>query len=182
MTEDERTEQAGDDTMTFAGPPSAKQVVDIARAVVQELEPEELPVFDQVADAWLRDGRRRRRPAKAPGASVGFGVEALLLSQLALPIIAAAVGEVLGEVTNDRLRTRRRAARDGDAKEVKPTAADTAKTGETAGVRDALTRQQLDALHDACQRHARTLGLSRAQAALLADAVKGSLGSMGDGG
>lgn len=160
----------------FAGPLSAEQVVEIARAVVRDLEPEELPVFDGVADAWLRDGLKRGRLGKAPGASVGFGVEAVLLSQLVFPIIAAAVGEVLGGITKDRLHARRRSARRGDAKDVKASATVTARAGENAA-HDAVNRQQALALHDACQRHARALGMSPARAALLADAVVGSLTS-----
>jgi hypothetical protein len=159
MLEDEQTGQAGGD----AGSLSAEQVVEIARAVVRELEPEELPVFDGVADAWRRDGRKRGRLVKAPGASVGFGLEAVLLSQLVFPIIAAAAGEVLGGISEDRLQARRRrSARHDDAKDIKPSA---------------VTGPQALALHDACQRHARALGMSAARAALLADAVVGSLTS-----
>jgi hypothetical protein len=203
MMEDEQTEQAGGEAVpgpawshrgvqdpaaeaaetgpapvrvaAFAGPLSTEQVVEIARAVVRDLEPEELPVFNGVADAWLRDDLKRGRLVKAPGASVGFGVEAVLLSQLVFPIIAAAVGEVLGGITEDRLQARwQRSARRGDAKEVTPAATVTARAGENAA-RGEANRQQALALHDACQRHARTLGMSPARAALLADAVVGSL-------
>jgi hypothetical protein len=201
MMEDEQTEQAGGDmvpefawpqreiqdpaadagpapvpAVISAGPLSAEQVVDLARAVVRDLEPEELPVFDAVADAWLRDGLKRRRLVKAPGASAGFGIEAVLLSQLVFPIIAAAVGEVLGDITRERLRARRRSAHHGDAKEVKPADTDSARARENIAHR-VVTHQQALALHDACQRHARTLGMSPARAALLADAVAGSLTS-----
>jgi hypothetical protein len=157
-----------------------QQIVEVARAVVRELEPEEIPVFDQVADAWLKDGRKRRRSGKAPGASVGFGIESVLLSQLVLPIIAAAVGEVLGGITRDRLQERRK-ARHSAAAELKPAASGPVRTSESAAY-DALTRQQVDALHDACQAHARTLGLSRKKAVLLADAVRGTLDSLRGGG
>ncbi len=167
--------------VTFAGPLSAEQVVEVARAVVRDLEPEELPVFDAVADAWLRDRPKRSRLVKAPGASVGFGIEAVLLSQLVFPIIAAAVGEVLGGITEDHLHARRRrSAHRGDAKEVKAAANDTARAGESYA-HQAVSRRQALALHDACQRHARTLGLSPARAALLADAVVGSQTSLPGG-
>jgi hypothetical protein len=162
--------------MNFAGPLSAGQVVEVARAVVRDLEPEELPVFDAVADAWLRDGLKRGRVLKSPGASVGFGVEEVLLGQLAFPIIAAAVGEVLGGITQDRFLSRRRPTRRGAAAEVRPAGTDTGRAGENAA-QEALTRQQSLALHDACQLHARALGISPARAGLLADAVIGSLAS-----
>lgn len=162
--------------VNFAGTLSGGQVVEVARAVVRVLEPEELPVFDGVADAWLEDGLKRGRLVKPPGASVGFGVEAVLLSQLVFPIIAAAVGEVLGDITQDRLRARRRTARRTDAGEIKPVGTEAGRVGENSA-HDALARQKALALHEACQRHARTLGMSPARAELLADAVVGSLAS-----
>ena len=56
------------------------------------------PVFDSMADDWLSGGQRRRQSGKPPGAAVGFGIENLLLTQLAFPIITAAIGGVLGNV------------------------------------------------------------------------------------
>lgn len=147
--------------VNFTGTLSAEQVVGAARAAVRELEPEELPVFDVVADSWLRGDLKRARPVKSPGASAGFGVEEVLLGQLAFPIISAAAGEVLGTITRDGFLARRRARR-AAATEVQPAV---------------LTPQQARALHAACQRHARRLGLSPTRAELLADAVIGSLTS-----
>ena len=143
--------------------------------VIRQLAPEELPVFDSMADDWLADGRRRWRSGK-PGAAVGFGVEELLLTQLAFPIITAAVGEVLGEVAEDKVRLRmrprpRRRATTAGVKAVPETGKNSERPAE------ALSRDQVRALHDACERHARTLGMSAAKATLLADAVLGALSS-----
>ena len=171
MTGDEQMEQAESDMEPAgAGAPPAHganiigtlspgQVVAAARAVVRELEPEELPVFNAVADSWLRGDLKRVRPVKSPGASAGFGVEEVLLGQLAFPIITAAAGEVLASATRDGFLARWRARR-RPAAEVQPAS---------------LTPAQARALHAALQRHARKLGLSPARAELLADAVIGSL-------
>lgn len=166
--------QPAEESQTSGQPLSAVQVSDVVREVIRQLAPEELPVFDSMADDWLADGRRRWRSGK-PGAAVGFGVEEVLLTYLAFPIIAAAVGEVLGDVAEDkvRLRIRRRAGRQVTTAGVKAVSG-TGKSSERPG-RDVLTPDQVRALHDACERHARTLGMSAAKATLLADAVLGAL-------
>jgi len=153
---------------------SADQIVDVARDVIRQLAPEELVVFDSVAEAWLDD--RGRRPGKSPGASIGFGVEEVLLTELMFPIIAAAVGEVLGNVAEERIRRRvkRRAERRAAAAAVQPSGTGPPKSGESAA-RAVLTGQQAQALRDACERQARTLGMPAARAKVLANAVLGSL-------
>jgi hypothetical protein len=175
-------------------PPAAGPVTDIVRDVVRELAPEELAVFEPVAERWRRGGRR---PERSPGAAVGFGVEDVLLAQLAFPVVTAAVGEVLGDLSLDRLRARRRGRRPDAgpesvaagpaAQSSHPQAAppelagpEAARAGGHAAA-DALTPQQRLDLREACLRHAVTLGMSPARAALLADAVLGSLTIVPDG-
>jgi len=157
------------------GPLSADQVTEVARDVVRQLAPDELAVFDSVAAAWLADDGRQR-PGKAPGGSVGFGVEEVLLTQLTFPIIAAAVGEVLGNAAEERVRGRLkyRKRRRPAAAAVQADGAGAAKSSESAA-RDVLTGQQARAVRNACERHARTLGMPPAKAKVLADAVLGSL-------
>lgn len=164
-----------------AGPLSADQVTEVARDVIRQLAPEELAVFDNVAKAWLADGGRQRA-GKSPGASVGFGVEEVLLTELTFPIIAAAVGEVLGNVAEERIwdRIKRWAGRRAAAATVQADGIGAAKSSEPAA-RDVLTGQQALAVRDACERQARTLGMSAAKAKVLANAVLGSL-TYGPGG
>jgi hypothetical protein len=166
--------QPDEEKQTSARSLSAVQVTEVVRDVIRQLAPEELPVFDSVANAWLADSRRRQRSGKSPGATVGFGVETLLLTQLAFPIITGALGAVLGDVAEDRVRVRRLIKRRAAEAGGKPAGADTGKTSESPA-RDVLTSQQAQAVGDACERHARTLGMSSAKAKLLADAVLGSL-------
>jgi hypothetical protein len=46
---------------------------------------------------------------------VGFGVDSVLLAELAFPILTGALGEVLGNVVWERVGPRRRSARHGSA-------------------------------------------------------------------
>ena len=166
--------QPEDAGTTEAGPLSAEQVAEVARDVIRQLAPEELVVFDSVAEAWLADGRLQR-PGKPPGASAGFGLEEVLLTELTFPIIAAAVGEVLAGAAEERIqkRAKRRAERQAAAVQQ----GDRARAAQRSGVaaRDVLTGEQALAVRDACERHARTFGMSAAKSKSLADAVLGSL-------
>lgn len=152
---------------------SATEVTEVVRHVVSQLAPEELEVVDAVADAWLSDARGNGRSKGAPGAAVGFGVEEILLSELLFPIVSAAIGDVLGTIALEPGRLKRKRRMPGSV----PAKPDPANAGTVAGAGPAaqLTKEQAENLHAAAQRHARALGLSSARAALLADAVLGSL-------
>jgi hypothetical protein len=142
------------------------QVVDIAREVVRQVEPEELVVFEAVAESWRSGDLVGRRNQREPGAAVGFGIEAVLISQLVFPIITGALGQVLGTSLTERVHFGRRPAR--------RSAADDGHS-ETKGDEVALTAGQLRAVHDICQRDAAKLGMAASKASLLADAVVGAL-------
>lgn len=154
-------------------PLSAVQVSEIVKDVIRQLAPDELPVFDSLADDWLAAGPRRWRSGKPPGAAVGFGVETLLLTQLAFPVIAAAIGEVLGDVAEDRLRGRP-AGRHAAPRKSRAVGA---RAGDETPPRHVLSRADIRSLHEACERHARGLGMPAVRARLLADAVIGALSS-----
>jgi hypothetical protein len=152
-----------------------RDVVSVARDVVSRLAPEELPLFGQAADEWLSGvAGRRKRP---PGAAVGFGVEAVLLSQLIFPIITGAFGDVLGSAWTDRIKPKGKAAR--AAAKGKATSLDAGSDGRTgsegSAVAVTLSAVQAQGVHDACLRYAESLGMAAAKAELLADAVVGSL-------
>jgi hypothetical protein len=155
----------------------------LARNVIGQVAPEELGVFDSAAQEWS-SGNNRRRKGKSPGASVGFGLEAVLLSQLIFPIISGALGDVLGTGITDRAkpkgRAARRAAKAGVAAGTADDTSGQAKIdGDGSGGLPALTPAQLEALRAACTQHAITLGLASDKAHLLADAVVGSMTSAG---
>jgi len=142
------------------------QIVDIAREVVRQVEPEELVVFDSVAESWLSGDLADRRGRHAPGAAVGFGIEAVLLSQFVFPIITGALGQVLGTPLAERMHFGRHSAQ-------QPAVAD--GHDQVADHEISLTAEQLRTIHDICQRDASTLGMATAKAGLLADAVVGAL-------
>lgn len=151
---------------------SAADVTEVVRQVVSQLAPDELEVVDGVADAWLADGLGNQRSKGAPGASVGFGVENVLLAQLLFPIVSAAIGEVLGTIALEpsRLSKKRRKAK------AQPFQQDSAAAGVVeSGLPVHLTTDQIKDLRAACQRYAQALGLSQAKARLLADAILGAL-------
>jgi hypothetical protein len=153
-----------------AVPPAAVDVaVAAARVAVARLAPEELAVFDPVAAAWRRRPRRGRW--SAPGRSVGFGVETVLVTEVALQAAGQAVAEVLvlgGTLLGRRWWRRRRAD--------PPVAVPVAGPGADGGPpRLALTAEQSRRLRDACRRHATALGLDAERAKVLADAVVGAL-------
>ncbi len=138
-----------------AVPTSPAQVIEVARAVTRQLAPEELPVFDDVAAMWSCGPERRPRPVRGP--KVGFGFESVLLSQLLFPIIADAIGQVLGTVAMEQIQPRHRGRHSAGAR------------------RDIqLTTEQAQGLHDECQRLARAK-LPPAEAAQLADAILDTL-------
>jgi hypothetical protein len=156
----------------------------LARNVIGQVAPEELGVFDTAAQEWS-SGNDRRRKGKSPGASVGFGLEAVLLSQLIFPIITGALGDVLGTGITDRAKPRGRAARraaktSASAGAADATAGQAEADGNGAGGLPALSPAQLEALRAACTQHATTLGLASDKAQLLADAVVGSMTSSGE--
>ncbi|WP_433731207.1 hypothetical protein ACQP2Y_22100 [Actinoplanes sp. CA-051413] len=133
------------------------EVVEMARAGVARIAPEELPLFDSVAQAWLagRIGRRadRRRP---PGGTARIGIPSELDIQLVFDVVAGTLATVLGEATYARVRDRRWPRRRS-----KPQA------------RVSIDPGQQTALHATCVAHAQELGLSKKKAVLLADSVFG---------
>ncbi len=136
------------------------------RGAVERIAPQECGHLDDVLAAWGRGDlayqRGRRRSAAG---SVGFGVDVNLVAETVVAVVSGAAAEVLGAVATDAWQRRRR-WRSGSRRAVERPAAERPL---------ALTAGQADRLRDACRRHGRTLGLSEEQAALLADAVHGSV-------
>jgi hypothetical protein len=139
-------------------------VLAASRAAVTRMAPEELEVFDSVATAWR--SRVDRTDWSTPGGSVGFGIESALVTELVMRAAGAAIGEVFSFAAS-RARSgwrRWRRRRKGD-----PPASGTVPA-----------RWSIDdeaRLREATERHATALGLSAAQAGLLADALVGALRS-----
>lgn len=148
---------------------SPTQVTSIARKVVGQLAPHELVLFNAVAQSWARGDQPRRR---RPGSAAGLGVEEILLSQLVFPIIAGALGQVLGTVLTGKLSKKPR------KREPAPAVTTTAAGGP--GTEDQplmLTGPQARQFYDACLRHGQDLGMPPDKATLLADVCLGAVHS-----
>ena len=146
-----------------ASAPSAGAVIQVVRSVVGELEPDQLESVDPVAEAWLTGDLDKRRPSSSPGGgAVGSGIAAYLLAELLFPIVAGAFGDVLGTVALEPRRLWHKK---------KPAAAQVTPGPPL----EALTEQQAEKLYAACLRHAQAMGISAARAAVLADAILGSM-------
>jgi hypothetical protein len=171
-------------------------VVRAARVAVTRVAPAELEVFDSVADAWRR-GRLTSRRRGTPGGSVGIGIDAVLVGEIALQALSSGLADVFAVgVTTAGAHWWQRWRRSRPTQT--PAALDAADdpgpapaTVERGPVTRAspvavhgdpdgpplldLTEAQAQALRVACRQHAVTLGLTEAQAELLADATVGAL-------
>jgi hypothetical protein len=139
-----------------AVPISAAQIIEVARAVTRQVAPDELSVFDDVAAAWSAGPKRRPRWARR-NPKVGFGFEAVLLSELLFPIITGAIGQVLGSVAMGQIQPRHPGR-------------------HSAGARceERLTKKQSQVFLGKCQELAGA-ELPPAKAAQLADAILDTL-------
>ncbi|MDN3357881.1 hypothetical protein [Actinomadura sp. DC4] len=131
---------------------------DLARKVVEKTAPEQLDLFAEVTAQWA-DGRvpGRRRHGWL-GGSVGSGFEHVVTSEVIYPLLSGTLAQVLGTAVATRRWRRRR-------RDVPP----------LPQVRVALDAGQIAAFRSICISHGMTLGLSEAEATLLADAVHGVL-------
>ncbi|MFK3983450.1 hypothetical protein ACI2K4_24080 [Micromonospora sp. NPDC050397] len=184
---------------------AAVLVVDAARSAVSGIAPEELEVFDGVLANWQERAARVGRQRPVPGGSVGFGIDAALVSEVLLQAVAAAVSEILvlgvaGIAAEIRASWKPRRSRNGTAGAVEEqavtgpaaeveagaggstaeaegaTEAGADRTGQpTTADRLGLTETQIVELRRACHRHALALGLSPESADLLADATVGAV-------
>lgn len=138
-------------------------LADLARGVVATSAPEQMELLALVTARWeagLGPGSRRRGRL---GGSVGSGIDPLLTSEIIYPLLTGAFAQILG--TAAVAGWRRRWWRHHQPAEVPAVPA----------VRVTLEAGQLEAVRAACVAHGRPLGLSKARAVLLADAIYGVL-------
>jgi hypothetical protein len=152
-------------------------IEDVARDVLAETAPQELPLFRATSSAYFSDPQRATASAAAKDDALGFGVgDAVLFTT---PIVLAVTSEVVtylvGQVTKaahletsgvieDVVRGMFRRFR-------KEPAAAAARTPPST----ALSSRQLADVRRLAYEKARALKLDEAKAALLADSLAGSL-------
>lgn len=156
------TEMAPPDNVGSSARPMT--IAALARHVVGKIEPAQLDYLDLVtAD---REGRGTAPGSRNwTGGTVGSGVQPWVLADLVYPLLAGTFAQVLGATAFARLQRRRWWRR---KREVPPSA------------RIFLTPEQVERARTACVEHGMTLGLSEAEATMLADAVHGALQRTGD--
>jgi hypothetical protein len=140
-------------------------IAELARHVVGEVEPEQLDYLELVTASW-ENGTAPGRPPTWTGGTVGSGVQPWVLAELVYPLLAGTFAQVLGAAAFARLQRRRWWRR---------------KRGVVPSASIALTAEQIARARAACVAHGMTLGLSEAEATMLADAVYGALRAAADG-
>jgi hypothetical protein len=163
----------------------------LAHSAVEEIAPEELPLFGPTSEAYFDPARGTPAGAKSDE-MLGFGVDAaaamMLVTPVALEAAKSVVGYVVGELQSafkDEARPMiqalvRRLFHGG----VKPAGAPEGKAGEAGGQAAAkpvadeplpFTQVQLDELHKVALKTAERMGMERDKASVVADAIVGAI-------
>lgn len=163
----------------------------LAHSAVEEIAPEELPLFGPTSEAYFDPARGTPAGAKSDE-MLGFGVDAaaamVLVTPVALEAAKSVVGYVLGELQSafkDEARPMiqalvRRLLHGG----AKPAAAPEGKAEEAGGQAAArpaadeplpFTQVQLDELHKVALKTAERMGIERDKATVVADAIVGAI-------
>ena len=156
-------------------------MVEVARVVTSQLAPDEMPLFDETARAWLR--RRGRRWGRDD--LLGFGLDGVqpVITIAALTGAAAAL-RLLGSAAADAGRKGvSEAMLVGVRRLLSRLRRRPAAAVEPEGHGERLSPSQLARIREVTWQRLHATGLSHDQAALVADAVVGSLViSSGDSG
>jgi hypothetical protein len=152
------------------------EVRELARLVVSQLAPEELPVFAVVADACLTDPDRMVSGREDVRERLGFGVGEV--ATLTTPFAVLAATEAVKYLTAAALDVGRGAA--GRVFLRKSKGAQRKAAEETQRLE--LREDQVRELRRIVLEKALQLGLPEAKAELLADAIVGSIAAAGNGG
>lgn len=139
-------------------------VVATARAVVADVAPDELALFDPVSRAYLRDPKKVLSDRSRPGAVLGSGIDVAiaLVSPVALAVASAAYDHLVSKAGE--------AVVEGGGRLLK-------RLGrkKNAAFRPEITSAQLDELRELAVERVKELGLSDEEANRIADAMRASL-------
>jgi hypothetical protein len=147
-------------------------VADIARDVVAQMAPQELPFFPARSEAYFQNPHKMRPDQTGKDETLGFGVDGATIA-LMTPIIMSIVDEVVKVICEDvipdeinqsgimnKMFKMFRSAKKGNKKVTLPLA---------------LTPEQLKQVHNKAISSALELNLSKVQADLLATSLVGKL-------
>jgi len=147
-------------------------VEELARGLVQEIAPQELPLFRATSEAFFRDPEAALKPQKPKDDMLGFGLGTA--ASFLTPIVLAVSSEVvtlLIDIVKDSLRQKGSEALQSALRALFKK--DRATGDKQAG--PALSADQLAQVHARAMEKARQLKLPDDQAKLLADSLVGSL-------
>jgi hypothetical protein len=141
---------------------------DVAEGVIRAVAPDQLDLLAAVTAEWDAGRAPGRRRWGWLGGSIGSGIEPAVLTDVIYPLLTGTFAQALGTAAISGWRRRRWWRRRGRR----------ALSGPRAQV--TLDVGQLDAVRAACVTHGMTLGLSKAKATVLADAMQGVLRQAAD--
>ncbi|MCO1659840.1 hypothetical protein [Pseudonocardia humida] len=140
---------------------------ELARQVVGRLAPDELAVFDPVAQEYFADPQAVLSPARREEA-VGFGLDLAMLTPYALAVAGPVVTWLVATVST--------AAREESEARITSWVRGLFRRGPAPGPPvPPLTDEQARTVHRIAVRQARAVGLPDQQAALVADAIVGAI-------
>ena len=147
-------------------------VTSLAREMVEECAPEELPMFEVTSEVFVADPDRVEKEA-ARDEMLGFGIETALvaIAPYALAIARHVVATLLEQVEASLAEESQGVVRDRVRALFKRFRGSQTATEDSPG----LTSEQLGRVKAAAIAKASELGLPEAQGRLLADSVAGSL-------
>jgi hypothetical protein len=163
----------------------------LARQVVAEVSPAELPLFRATADRYFADPDGTLAVRGRTDEPLGFGAETVvaLVGPFALDLVRRVLGRLvdrLGEAVADALAERvlrksgsGEASTGGSAAAPAATSASSASAGDPQSDRDPLDPAQLALVRQVAQEEARRLELSPDRAQRLADALVASIATRG---
>jgi hypothetical protein len=153
-----------------AAPSDDALVEALARSAVEQVAPEELPLFRATSEAYFDDPASLERMGSRDD-MLGFGVDAALV--LVSPVALQVAREVIDFVT---AKLRESAEEEGESAIKRLVARLVHRDGEEkAEQQSELTDEQLEQVRRIALEKARALKLPDAKAALLADSLVGSL-------
>ena len=158
---------------TRIDPAERAVVTDVARAVLAQASPQELPLLRLTSEAYFADPDAALKKTRGSEEMIGFGGEyAVALAPIVLAMVSEAVRYILREVGKSVVSQGASAAGDYVKRLFHP-AHDGGADG--AGGVTPLTSLQLAEVRKRAYEKARQLDVGEAQAQLLADSLVGTL-------
>jgi hypothetical protein len=152
-------------------PDATLLISDVAREVLFEIAPQEMPIFPAASRAYFADPQSALKQAQPKDDVLGFGVDALAV------VVTPAVLYVLSKVFELLTGVAKKAIEDGLAKEISEVIRAMFKKfhSSRSEIPSVLTREHIGLIHSNVLQAAKKLRLPAQQAQALANAVTAQL-------